>query len=139
MKSDDRAMKKWPLFYAILKNSPMMRTGSLEDKLRGRVSRSDFFEFLKVYERKEKIIRPTRGLIKLVRKPGFWERRAERKQLANEREELELDVEGYAIKEEARLKADEYEKEMTPEKCIKRRQKYRRLLRNKNPNVSHRN
>lgn len=93
MKSDVRAMKKWPLFYAILKNSPMMRTGDLEDKLRERVSRSDIYEFLKVYERKEKIIRPTRGLIVLVRKPGYRDRRADRKWLEKERDLQLLDVE----------------------------------------------
>lgn len=131
MKSDVRAMKKWPLFYTILKNSPMMKTGDLEVKLRERVSRTDFFEFLKVYEKKEKIVRPTRGLIMLVKKPGFWERRAERKRLEKERKIFELEVEGYALMEEARLNEDEYEDEMTPEKCAKRRQKYRKLLKDK--------
>lgn len=128
MKSNDRAMKKWPLFYTHLKRSSMIKTGVLKDRLREQISKTDFFNFLSVYERKELIIRPTRGVIVLVKKPEFWERRAERKWLEKERVILELDVEGYALMEEACLKEDEYENEMTPEKCAKRRQKYRKLL-----------
>lgn len=45
------------------------------------MSRTDFYDFLNVYEQKELIIRSRRGVIELVKKPSFWERRAERKQL----------------------------------------------------------
>lgn len=47
--------------------------------MRGQISKTDFYDFLNEYEKKELIVRPTRGLIQLVQKPGFWERRVERK------------------------------------------------------------
>lgn len=59
---------------------------------------------------------------------GKTERRAKRKSREKEREVLELDVEGYALMEEIRLKEDEYDDEMTPEKRVRRRKKYRELL-----------
>jgi len=90
MKSNGRAMEKWPLFYTHLKRSPMMKTGVLRDRLREQVSKTDFFNFLNVYEQKELIIRPGRGAIMLVKKPGFWERRAERKRLERIEKQLEL-------------------------------------------------
>ena len=74
MKSNERAMERWPLFYTHLKNSPMMKTGDLWEQMCGQVSHTDFYNFLGVYEQKEKIIRPSRGLIMLVKKPGFLQR-----------------------------------------------------------------
>ncbi|UCE16208.1 MAG: hypothetical protein JSV12_00905 [Candidatus Bathyarchaeota archaeon] len=88
-------MKKWPLFYTILKNSPTMKTGDLLDKLREQVSRTDAYNFLNVYEREGLIVRNTRGLIVLVKKPGFWERRAERR----DHEARRIDAEGEIINE----------------------------------------
>lgn len=72
-----------------------MKTGDLLDKLREQVSRTDAYNFLNVYEREGLIVRNTRGLIVLVKKPGFWERRAERR----DHEARRIDAEGEIINE----------------------------------------
>jgi len=107
MKSNDRAMKKWPLFYTHLKNSPTIKTGVLREKLRGQISKTDFYNFLNVYEQKELIIRPTRGAIMLVKKLGFWERRAERKRLEKIEKQLEL-KRGLRVYYRSRVDTDKY-------------------------------
>ncbi len=85
--SDEAAMEKWSLFHSILKNSPMMKTGTLRETLRGHIKKSRFHELLNIYEQKNLIIRPTRGLIVLVETPKkslfpaiskFFEKRRER-------------------------------------------------------------
>lgn len=101
MKSNERAMEKWPLVHTVLKTSPMIKTGKLESILRGHISRSDLYEFLNVYEQRNMIIRPTRGLINLVSDDKHedndsfglfkWLRdRRERKRLEEEKQQKEL-------------------------------------------------
>jgi len=122
--SNERAMAKWALIHAYLKNSPMMKPKDLEEKLRGQISRSDMFTFLKVYEDKGLIIRPS-GSIMLVKKPSRWniletlkyfdERRDKRKR--------ELLVEDAVLHEEMDMNSEG----MTPEQKAKAIRKYRKL------------
>jgi len=112
----------------------MMKTGDLVDKLWGQVSRTDLYNFLNVYEKKGLIVRPQKGLIMLAKKSGFLEhlsdfleRRSERKGLERERKILDLDVDCWAMREEMNMTQEEYDSEPTEEK-VKRRQKYRKLL-----------
>ena len=58
---------------------------------------------------------------------GWLERRAERKRLERERKILDLEVEGYALREEILMDEDKYNSE-APEEPAKRRQKYRKIL-----------
>lgn len=134
-------MEKWPLFRTILKNSSMEKSGKLLEKLRGQVSKTDFYDFLNVYENRGLILRPSRGAIMLVRSPSFWEkladfldRKAERKERERERVQREideLDVEAYALVEEMCMDEEEVRsksmKQLQEEK-VKRRQKYRKLI-----------
>ena len=136
MKTNGRALKNWPLVHSVLKNSPMIKTGKLQDVLRGHICKTDLFNFLNVYETQNLIIRPTRGLIVLVdnkdktdRKNsvgffGWLERRAERKAREKAEKLLSMEAEGLALMEEAEMIEDEW----TPEKAAKLRQKYRKLL-----------
>jgi len=69
--SNERAMKNWPLIRTYLENSPMMKPKKLENQLRGRICRTDMFGFLKFYEQKGLIVRPS-GSVMLVKKQSFW-------------------------------------------------------------------
>jgi len=133
MKSNERAMGNWPLVQSVLKVNPTIKTGKLEDALRGHISRTDLYEFLKVYENKNLIVRPTRGLIVLVDKTdekdsagffGYLDRRAERKAREKSEKLLSLKVECYAGMEETEMNEDDW----TPEKAAKIRQKFRKML-----------
>jgi len=125
MKSNERAMERWPLIRTILKNSPTMKTGDLVDALRGKVSRSDVFSFLDIYENEGMIHRPIRGCVMLVRKPsvwdgffsvlrsGFglfdwWERRAKRELFERERALRRLEMEKEMLLEEMSCDEDEF-------------------------------
>lgn len=99
-------MAKWPLFHTVLKDSPMMKTGELEEKLREQVCRSDVQTFLSYYESQGLITRPMKGLIVLVQEQkhgllasllvlidGWKARRDERKRRERfERARIELEL-----------------------------------------------
>lgn len=67
--SDEKAMEHWALVHSVLKNSPTIKTKALEEALRENISRSYLFDLLRVYENKGLIIRPSRGLVVLVKAP----------------------------------------------------------------------
>lgn len=133
MKSDERAMGNWALVHSVLKISPTIKTGKLKDALREQIGRTDLYEFLKVYENKNLIVRPTRGLIVLVDKAdgkdsagffGWLERREEKKARKKAEKLRSLRVECRALMEEAGMNEDDW----TPEKAAKIRQKHRKIL-----------